>query len=229
MCGASQATLHLSATFLRPSFRSDFPLPLCITHLWRAKQSASPQNRTVMMSNAVALHFLPCDGDALLRFHVLRLHDDVVLEYLALGQGHRRGRPLKATHGAPDTTAGTGNAQSNVLSAFTCLPSNLFSSLDQGSFHGRRWLVWLFPLTYPSYRVLLMSRESAKCSFLKKKFFYNNSPIYSNNLIASKKLVTWHPLGRHIPIPYSSWTETYQKNHLSKKNSIFWLIYRGNV
>ena len=88
---------------------------------------------------------------------------------------------------------------------------------DQGWFHGRRWLVWLFPLTYPSYRVLLVSRESAKCSFLKKKFFYNNSPIYSNNLIASKKLVTWHPLGRHIPIPYSSWTETYQKNHLSKK------------
>ena len=92
---------------------------------------------------------------------------------------------------------------------------------DQGWFHGRRWLVWLFPLTYPSYRVLLMSRESAKCSFLKKKFFYNNSPIYSNNLIASKKLVTWHPLGRHIPIPYSSWTETYQKNHLSKKIPYF--------
>ena len=110
-------------------------------------------------------------------------------------------------------------------------PSQSFSrACDQGWFHGRRWLVWLFPLTYPSYRVLLMSRESAKCSFLKKKFFYNNSPIYSNNLIASKKLVTRHPLGRHIPIPYSSWTETYQKNHLSKKkNSIFWLIYREYV
>ena len=107
--------------------------------------------------------------------------------------------------------------------------SGVRSPPKQGWFHGRRWLVWLFPLTYPSYRVLLMSRESAKCSFLKQIFFYNNSPIYSNNLIASKKLVTWHPLGRHIPIPYSSWTETYQKNHLSKNTTIFWLIYRGNV
>ena len=75
---------------------------------------------------------------------------------------------------------------------------------QQGWTHACRKLVSLSPLAYHSYRALFMSGESSNCSFLKKKFFSKNSLISLRTTNTYKKPVSFSPLLRHVPIPYSS-------------------------